>query len=151
MTDTLREAVERLRDECLRHQQAALAGGGYVSMISHGDVATRLGLILAAHPALDAEPGRCTCGLPGCSDEPNIVQRIANAWDCCGTCAGGVFARWQRAHDAALRTRVAGEIERDILAARRHMCEVTRTDPGHPLAQAYDDAASIARSAAEGA
>ena len=24
----------------------------------------------------------------------NIVQRIVNAWDCCGTCAGGVLARY---------------------------------------------------------
>lgn len=25
-------------------------------------------------------------------DDPNIVQRIVNAWDCCGTCAGGILA-----------------------------------------------------------
>jgi hypothetical protein len=26
------------------------------------------------------------------SKTPNDVQRIVNAWDCCGTCAGGVLA-----------------------------------------------------------
>lgn len=25
---------------------------------------------------------------------PHIVQQIVNAWDCCGTCAGGVLARY---------------------------------------------------------
>jgi len=48
----------------------------------------------------------------------------------------------------AERAKVAGEIERDILAVRRHMCEITGTDPGHPTAQAYDDSARIAVRAA---
>ena len=26
----------------------------------------------------------------------NVVQRIVNAWDCCGTCAGGVLAAYVR-------------------------------------------------------
>jgi hypothetical protein len=45
------------------------------------------------------------------SEEP-IVQRIVNAWDCCGTCAGGVLAahvREARAADAATIAREGGE------------------------------------------
>ena len=35
----------------------------------------------------------------------NIVRRIVNAWDCCGTCAGGVLARY-----VAERERSAGAL-----------------------------------------
>lgn len=42
-------------------------------------------------------------------EEPSVVQRIVNAWDCCGTCAGGVLA----AHDAATADRVRRETLRE--------------------------------------
>ena len=48
-------------------------------------------------------------------EAPNIVQRIVNAWDCCGTCAGGVLARYVADREAAARAdereRVAQAIE----------------------------------------
>jgi hypothetical protein len=50
---------------------------------------------------------------PETGDEPNIVQRIVNAWDCCGTCAGGVLA----SHDAATADRVRREVAEGIAAA----------------------------------
>lgn len=45
------------------------------------------------------------------------------------------------AREQALREEIAGEIE----DARDDMCRVTRTDPRHPLARVYDEAANIAR------
>jgi hypothetical protein len=41
--------------------------------------------------------------------EPNVIQRIVNAWDCCGTCAGGILAQ----HVAA---RVAEAVDRERAA-----------------------------------
>lgn len=48
-------------------------------------------------------------------DGDNVVQRIVNAWDCCGTCAGGVYA----ASVKPLRERAdRAEAERDEYKAR---------------------------------
>ncbi len=38
--------------------------------------------------------------------EANIVRRVVNAWDCCGTCAGGVLANHVRAAVETERERV---------------------------------------------
>lgn len=41
------------------------------------------------HPNHGAADHDCT---PFAPSEPDAVQRIVKAWDCCGTCAGGVLA-----------------------------------------------------------
>lgn len=46
----------------------------------------------------------------------NVVQRIVNAWDCCGTCAGGVYAESVR----PLRVR-ANKAEAELAELRRQI------------------------------
>lgn len=46
---------------------------------------------------------------------PNVVQRIVNAWDCCGTCAGGVLAAYVREQLASEATDPGPEGDRETL------------------------------------
>jgi hypothetical protein len=72
--------------------------------------------------------------------EPNIVQRIVNAWDCCGTCAGGVLARHMADQKAAARTEERERIAQAIEAERD-------LDPRTPFGLGLASAAQIAREA----
>lgn len=77
----------------------------------------------------------------GAVEAPNIVQRIVNAWDCCGTCAGGILA----AHDAATAERVRREgaaLVRDDIQARRR--EFRRLNADQQYLNALDDAYGLA-------
>ena len=55
------------------------------------------------------------------SDETNpdhgepleFIRRLVGAWDCCGTCAGGVLAQRDRAREAAAATRARAEALRE--------------------------------------
>ncbi len=63
----------------------------------------------------------------------DVVQRIVNAWDCCGTCAGGVLA----AHTAQAVREALGAV------AARLMQQDTGDEGEH--AECYENAARIAR------
>lgn len=54
-----------------------------------------------------------------------FIKRLVGAWDCCGTCAGGVLA----SRDTAQRTRIAAAIraEADRICAQRG-CHVAGND-----------------------
>lgn len=47
-----------------------------------------------------------------------FIRRLLNAWDCCGTCAGGVLAERDRERDARVKCRSCGH------APHRSDCEV---------------------------
>lgn len=71
--------------------------------------------------------------------EPNVVKRVINAWDCCGTCAGGVLAQHVREQiDAALE------------AAAVQVMQADTGDEGE-WAETYEDAARIVRAQKRGA
>jgi hypothetical protein len=40
-----------------------------------------------------------------------FIKRLVGAWDCCGTCAGGVLAVHDERVRASERERLAGEVE----------------------------------------
>ena len=72
-----------------------------------------------------------------------FIKALVGAWDCCGTCAGGVLAQRDRALRAAERERIAQAIE----ATRRGGHSATSygsayRDGWH---DATDEAARIAR------
>ena len=64
---------------------------------------------------------------------------------CCEVLASDWLEREREAARAEERERIAQAIE----AERRHMCEVTKTSPGHPTALAYLNAARLARTAGD--
>jgi hypothetical protein len=71
----------------------------------------------------------------------NVVQRIVNAWDCCGTCAGGVLAVHVReAIESAEAERDAARAE---LAALRERVEAMRRVLDDELANLADDGARL--------
>lgn len=77
--------------------------------------------------ATDPTAGECSCDIadrfvPGCAVhapaepdagdmEPSAVRRIVGAWDCCGTCAGGVLASLLRKAGDERAEQIAQAIE----------------------------------------
>jgi hypothetical protein len=64
-----------------------------------------------------------------------FIKALIGAWDCCGTCAGGVLAKRDRALRAAERERIAQAIEAEADKYRyhghgyRHAARIARTEP----------------------
>ena len=72
-------------------------------------------------------------------DQPNIVKQVVNAWDCCGTCAGGVMAQHTRERiDAALED-AAQAIEAKYLGADFGRQYDGRESPDAALHNAYNE------------
>lgn len=74
MTDTLCEALERLLEKWeAKSNEPTFDEFDQLVCNTYGSRASDLRALLADHPAPSPRPGRCTCGLPGCSDEPDTV------------------------------------------------------------------------------
>lgn len=75
-------------------------------------------------PLTDAQRKRLSTEVIAAPDaEAHVVRRIVNAWDCCGTCAGGVYASAVRSaveQERAARLALVAKIEAlaDELAER---------------------------------
>lgn len=89
----------------------------------------------APTPAQPAAPSGDVEALPAVQ----FVKRLVGAWDCCGTCAGGVLA----AHDAEVRANAARETAERIAGAIED--EQFATGLNWKARDAFADAARIAR------
>jgi hypothetical protein len=49
----------------------------------------------------------------------HVIQRIVNAWDCCGTCAGGVLAQWLAQRDTETAAQALREAADEVAAIER--------------------------------
>lgn len=90
-------------------------------------------------------------------EAPNVIQRIVNAWDCCGTCAGGVLARHVADREAAARAEANQRADTAFLVGARFGRESEREriaqaieaerdlDPRTPFGLGLASAAHLAR------